>query len=66
MQRRLIASIAGGVAGMCLASRLQGALGGSAILAYTAATLGGIALAYVASMLFDVFVGTVPPGSGGD
>jgi hypothetical protein len=63
MQRRLIASIAGGIIGICLASRLQDALGVSAIVALIAAAAGGIALAYVASMLFDVFSGTTPPGS---
>ena len=61
MQRRLIASIAGGIIGICLAARLQDALGVSATVAFIAAALGGIVLAYVASMLFDVFSGT--PGS---
>jgi len=63
MQRRLIASLAGGIIGICLGSRLQDALGVSAIVAFISAALGGIALAYVASMLFDVFSGTTPPGS---
>jgi CBS-domain-containing membrane protein len=63
MQRRLIASIAGGVLGMCLARPLEDALGVSATLAFLAAPLGGIALAYVGSLLFDVFAGVAPPGS---
>jgi len=61
MQRRLIASIAGGVLGICLAPRLEGALGVSATLAFLGAPLGGIALACIASLLFDVFAGA--PGS---
>lgn len=63
MQRRLIASIAGGIIGLCLASRLQDAMGVSSTVAFIAAAVAGIALAYVASMLFDVFTGTAPPGS---
>ena len=42
---------------------LEDALGISATLAFLAAPLGGIALAWVASLLFDVFAGTAPPGS---
>ena len=61
MQRRLIVSIAGGINGICLATRLQDALGVTATLAFIAAAFIGIALGYVASMLFDVFGGT--PGS---
>jgi hypothetical protein len=63
MQRRLIASVVGGVTGICLASRLQEALDASATVAFIAATLGGIALGYVASMLFDVFAGAAPRDS---
>jgi hypothetical protein len=63
MQKRLIASIAGGVLGMCVAPRLEDALGVSATLAFLAAPLGGIALAWVATLLYDVFAGTTPPGS---
>jgi hypothetical protein len=59
----LIASIAGGIIGICLATRLQDALGVSATVAFIAAGLGGIAVACVASILFDVFGGTTPPGS---
>jgi len=66
MQRRLIASLAGGIIGICLATRLQDALEIPATVAYIAAALGGIALAYVASMLFDVFAGSGPPGSSAD
>ena len=61
MQRRLIASVVGGVIGLCLASPLQNALGVSTAVAFVAAALGGIALAWVASTLFDVFSGT--PGT---
>ena len=63
MQRRLIASIAGGIIGICLATQLQEAIGVSATMAFTAAAFSGIALGYVASMLFDVFAGTTTPGS---
>jgi hypothetical protein len=63
MQRRLIASMAGGVLGLCLAPRIEDALGVSATLAFLAAPAGGIAVAWVASLLFDVFTGTAPPGS---
>jgi uncharacterized membrane protein YuzA (DUF378 family) len=63
MQRRLIASIAGGIIGICLATRLQDALGVSATLAVIAAAFIGIALGYVASMLFDVFGDTPGPSN---
>lgn len=63
MQRRLIASIVGGVVGICLALPLQDLLGVSKTLAFIACSLSGMALGYVASMLFDVFAGTTPPGT---
>jgi hypothetical protein len=63
MQRRLIASIVGGVVGICLALPLQGVLGVSETVAFIACSVGGMVLAYVASMLFDVFAGTAPPGT---
>jgi len=43
---------------MGVAMRFQDSLGVSETLAYVACTLGGMGVAYVASMLFDVFAGT--------
>ena len=63
MQRRLIASVVGGIIGLGLASRLQDVLGVSATLTYIAFAVAGIAVACVASMLFDVFAGSAPPGT---
>lgn len=61
MQRRFIASIVGGVLGLGLASQLLDVLGISATLTYIAGAFAGIAIAYVASMLVDVFAGS--PGT---
>ncbi len=61
MQRRFIASILGGVLGILLAWRLPDALGVSVTLTYIACAFAGIAIAYVVSMLLDVFAGS--PGT---
>jgi hypothetical protein len=66
MQRRLIASAVGGLAGLGLAYQFQDDFGVSAPLAYIACAVAGVALGWVASTLFDVFAGpsdATPPGA---
>jgi len=55
MQRRLIASAAGGLIGLGLAYRFQDDFGESQTLAYIGCALAGLAVGWVASTLFDVF-----------
>jgi hypothetical protein len=58
MQRRLIASAVGGLAGLALAYRFHDDFGVSETLAYIACGIAGTALGWVVSMLFDVFAGS--------
>jgi len=55
MQKRLIASAAGGLLGLGLAYRFQDDFGTSVTLAYIGCSLAGLAIGWVASTLFDVF-----------
>jgi len=57
MKTRLIASLAGGLLGLMLAARINTGLGlgVSPTLALIGCSLAGLAIGYVASMLFDVF-----------
>ena len=63
MKRRFLASIVGGVFGICAAWPLQDVLGVSKALAFVACSIGGIVLACIGSLLFDVFAGTANPGT---
>jgi hypothetical protein len=58
MHRRLIASAVGGVVGLGLAYRFQDIIGVSQTVALTSCAAVGMAIAWVASMLFDVFAGS--------
>jgi hypothetical protein len=58
MQRRLIASAVGGLIGLGLAYRFQDDFGISESLAYIGCAAAGMAVAWVASTLFDVFAGS--------
>ena len=58
MQTRLFASLAGGFLGAAVASPLDAALGLSPTMALIACASAGVAIGYVASMLFDVFAAT--------
>ena len=61
MQRRLIASAAGGLIGLGLAYRFQDDFGISQTLAYVGCVFAGLAVGWVASTLFDVFAGNATP-----
>ena len=63
MLRRLLSALVGGIIGMAGAWGFQDSLGISPAFAYVACTLGGMGVGYVASMLFDVFAGSLsgPP-----
>jgi hypothetical protein len=55
VQTRLLACLAGGLAGAAVASPLNATLGLSPTIALIGCSLIGAALGYVASLLFDVF-----------
>ncbi|HYL38147.1 MAG TPA: hypothetical protein VEV17_19680 [Bryobacteraceae bacterium] len=60
MKARLLASLAGGVGGVAVASPINSSLGLSPTIAYIACTAIGLALGYGVSIFFDVF--TASPG----
>ncbi|HUA82294.1 MAG TPA: hypothetical protein VMB85_00425 [Bryobacteraceae bacterium] len=57
MKTRLIATLAGGLLGLALASQVNTSLdlGISPTLALAGCSLAGLAIGYVGSILFDVF-----------
>ena len=63
MKRRLMASLAGGVLGICVAWPLQDVLGVSKTLAFISSSVGGNLLASIDSLLFDVFAGNAHSGT---
>jgi hypothetical protein len=63
MHRRLIASAVGGIVGLGLAYRFQDDIGVSETVAYIGCAVVGMVLAWVASMLFDVFAGSAHSGT---
>lgn len=58
MQTRLLACAAGGLLGVALAASIRGDLGLTPTLAVVACASAGVAIGYVASILYDVFAGT--------
>jgi len=63
MHRRFIASAVGGIIGLGLAYRFQDDIGVSQTVALIGCAAVGMALAWVASMLFDVFAGSAHSGN---
>lgn len=63
MQTRLLASIAGGLCGIAGATTINASLGLTPTLAFAGCASAGVAIGYVASILFDVFTAT--PGDKG-
>jgi len=61
LQTRLFACLAGGFLGVVFASPINGSLGLSPVLALVGCSLGGVALGYVISTLFDVFAPSPSP-----
>ena len=57
MQTRLLACMAGGLIGVVLTSTINESLGFTPTLAVIACSTSGMAIGYVASMLYDVFAG---------
>ena len=59
MQTRLLACVAGGLLGVALTSTINTGLdlGLSPTLAFIACSSAGVAIGYVASILYDVFTG---------
>ena len=55
MQKRLLASLAGGLIGAAVTSTVNASLGLSPTIALIACSSIGLAIGYVASTLFDVF-----------
>jgi hypothetical protein len=55
MQTRLLATLAGGLLGVVLASPINASLGLTPILAVIGCSLSGMAIGYAVSILFDVF-----------
>lgn len=55
MRTRLLASLAGGLLGVALSSPINARLNAPPVIALVGCVLAGLALGYVASMLFDVF-----------
>jgi hypothetical protein len=60
VQTRLFASLAGGFLGVVVTSPINASLGLSPTIALIGCSSIGVAVGYVASMLFDVFA--VTPG----
>ena len=58
MQTRILACMAGGLIGVVLTSTINVSLGFTPTLAVIACSTTGMAVGYVASLLYDVFVGT--------
>lgn len=58
MQTRLFATVAGGLLGIAVASPINAGLGLSPAVALIFCSSIGLALGYVASVLFDVFIGS--------
>lgn len=58
MQTRLLSCTAGGLLGVVFASPMKDVLGLTPGLALIACSLAGVAVGYVASILYDVFAGT--------
>jgi hypothetical protein len=56
MRKRLIGCLTGGVLGFVVATLVNGSLGLSPAVASGACTLAGVAVGYVATTLFDVFL----------
>jgi hypothetical protein len=63
MKRRVVASMVGGIVGICVAWPLQDVLGVSKAVAFSACCVAGIVLACIASLLFDVFAGPANSGT---
>jgi hypothetical protein len=57
VQTRLLACVAGGLLGVALTSTINSGLGLSPTLAMIACSSAGVAIGYVASILYDVFSG---------
>ena len=55
MQTRLFACLAGGLLGVVVASPINNSLGVNPTLAFIGCASVGVAVGYVASILFDVF-----------
>ena len=55
MQNRLIACVAGAVAGLIAAPSVSAALALSSVIAFTGCGLAGVTVGYLASILLDVF-----------
>jgi hypothetical protein len=58
VQTRLLACLAGGFLGVAVASTINASLGLSQTVAVIGCASVGIAIGYVASLLFDVFAAT--------
>lgn len=63
MQRRLLATLAGGLLGVALSSTINARLDAPPVIAVIGCSLAGLALGYVVSTLFDVF--TAPSDANG-
>lgn len=55
MQTRLLASLAGGLLGVVLASPVSARLDLSPLIGFVACPIAGVVLGWVVSQLFDVF-----------
>ena len=58
MQTRLLACLAGGFLGAAVASTINASLGFNQTVAVIGCASAGVAIGYVASLLFDVFAAT--------